>query len=176
MPVMMRGSVPMVQGLLELIDFIPEPERKTMVEIGCYSGESTMLFASRFHVVYAVDPWVAWPAISSDEMNEIEALFDLRLKGFPSVRKVKRRSLDVAHEFFDLDFVYFDANHDFAFVCDDIRAWFPRIGPYGWIGGHDYVVADYSEVVQAVAATLKGEVKVFSDNSWLIRKSDCQLL
>src|SRR5262249_12660387 len=29
----------------------------TMVEIGCYAGESTEVFASRCAVVYAVDPW-----------------------------------------------------------------------------------------------------------------------
>lgn len=38
-----------------------------------------------------------------------------------------------------LDFVYIDANHDYAFVRDDITAWSARVRSGGIVSGDDYV-------------------------------------
>jgi len=50
----------------------------------------------------------------------------------PSVEAAKRFESESLH------FVYIDANHSYTFVCDDIKAWLPKIKKGGVIGGHDY--------------------------------------
>lgn len=45
----------------------------------------------------------------------------------------------------ELDFVYLDARHDFAGVVADIRAWWPKVKPYGVFAGHDYVDGEFPE-------------------------------
>jgi hypothetical protein len=37
-----------------------------------------------------------------------------------------------------LDFVFVDAGHSYAAVSADIDAWWPKVKPGGWFGGHDY--------------------------------------
>lgn len=52
-----------------------------------------------------------------------------------------------------LDLVFIDADHSYDGCRADIRAWYPKIKPGGWIGGHDYENPDPSfafGVTQAV--------------------------
>lgn len=49
-------------------------------------------------------------------------------------------SLEAASQVEDgsLDLVFLDADHSYEGVCEDIRAWLPKVRKGGFIGGHDY--------------------------------------
>lgn len=68
------------------------------------------------------------------------------------------KSVDVAAEFADasLDFVFIDADHRYEAVVADIAAWFPKVKPGGWVGGHDYGTPELGgEVSRAVDEFIK---------------------
>lgn len=163
----MRDNFNQVAGLLNLIDSLPL--HCTMVEIGCYSGESTAMFAARFDQVIAIDPWAPWPGMAEGEIERAELVFDLRIKGLPVV-KVKHRAEDVAPLIEDrsLDFVYIDANHDYLSVMNDIDFWLPKVKMGGAIGGHDFCEAPWTAVPKAVTARF-GMPHIFQDTSWMVR-------
>lgn len=162
------------QGLYELMGYFNAIECPThtlkMVEVGCYQGESTAIFAANFKHVYAVDCWQDgvdpfWKI--SESMALIENQFDIRMSVYPNVTKIKSLSVEAAKRFDTMvDFVYIDASHDYGSVVADINAWLPHIRPGGWIGGHDYGVAG-CHVAKAVLNTLGNPIRLFSDSSWL---------
>jgi hypothetical protein len=59
-----------------------------------------------------------------------------------------------------LDFVFIDAGHSYGAVLADIDAWWPKVKPGGWFGGHDYHEA-HPGVIRAV-------YERFHDNRGLI--------
>lgn len=57
----MRTAVEQEQGLLNLLAYTGQffdLKELTMIEIGSYIGESTMLFAKRFNFVFSIDPFI----------------------------------------------------------------------------------------------------------------------
>ena len=52
----------------------------------------------------------------------------------------RRSSMDAVGDVADesLDFVFIDANHKYASVCDDIREWAKKVRIGGIVSGHDY--------------------------------------
>jgi hypothetical protein len=51
-----------------------------------------------------------------------------------------------------LDFVYIDANHSEEAVGADMRAWWPKLRPGGWLTGHDYQLESVQRAVAAFCA------------------------
>ena len=47
-----------------------------------------------------------------------------------------------------LDFVYIDAIHTRAAVESDMRAWWPKLRPGGWLAGHDYQIETVRAAVE----------------------------
>jgi Methyltransferase domain len=160
-----------------------------MAEIGCYSGESTVVFARHCKQVIAVDPWaetyrerIAWGCSNVDisshladhpppPMSEIRRLFEDRLRSCPNVKTLAMQSAEASRLVPDatLDFVYIDAVHTFRHVCRDIDLWLPKVRAGGLIGGHDYSAEDWPGVVKAVNSKLGSPDEVFADTSWVKR-------
>lgn len=160
-----------------------------MAEIGCYSGESTLLFARHCREVIAVDSWrdsyrsrITWGCSSSlirqqlikyppPPMNQIRLLYNKRLRNCHNVTTLAMESAQAARSVADrtLDFVYIDSIHSFRHVCRDIDAWLPKIRPHGLIGGHDYSPKEWPGVVKAVNMKFGVPDEVFSDTSWVKR-------
>jgi cephalosporin hydroxylase len=65
-------------------------------------------------------------------------------------------SVDAATLFDDasLDLVCIDANHDYNFVLEDVRAWLPKVKPGGFLIGDDYSLNNFPGVCQAVQEAL----------------------
>lgn len=165
-PMIMKGLEAMIRSI---------PERGSMVEVGCYAGESTLAFAKEFGVVHAVDPWSDLTMFGISDPAEVERAFDERMERHPNVRKMRMTSAEAAPRFEDdtLDLVYIDADHDYYSALRDIELWYPKVRLGGYIGGHDYLPdnVQWSRVAQAVAAVFGEEIPhVFADSSWLIRK------
>lgn len=122
------------------------------VEVGVYTGASCAFLAQRLlerggtFELYAVDLW--------DEVNTqtdykrpvepaIWEAFQERLRQenlTDCVRILKAESVAAATTFLDrsLDFVFIDANHEYAHVHADIKAWQPKLRTGGMLSGHDY--------------------------------------
>lgn len=66
-----------------------------------------------------------------------------------------------------LDFVYIDANHDFAHVTEDIFHWSKKVRPGGIVAGHDYYKENIPSHVH-VPYVLEGYTKAYNIKPWFI--------
>jgi len=134
------------------------PDNSTFVEVGSWMGKSTCYMGEKIKnspkniKFYAVDTWVGSEEPQHKEtieklQNENITLFDIfkfNLKDCgvdDFVMPLQTISLEAAEQFEDnsLDFVHIDASHDYENVLADIRAWYPKVKPGGFITGDDYV-------------------------------------
>ena len=152
-------------GLKNLIDTIKDSV-ETMVEVGSYQGESTIIFAqnmTNLKKIYAVDPWLNGYCpgdVCSDEypMDVVESNFDIRVSEYPKIIKQKMLSKD---------FVYIDGDHTYEGCKSDITLWLPKVKKGGYIGGHDYLAICFLGVVTAVDEFFGSPDMTFDDTSWL---------
>lgn len=136
----MRPAGRMRRGLQKLIDALPACP--VMVEIGCYAGESTQIFADsgKFGLIWAVDPWLDGydpddQAATTAPMTLVEESFDCRMANYPFTRKLKMTSQQAARQIDQADFVYIDGDHRPAPLRLDIMLWASKTR---WLGLHDY--------------------------------------
>lgn len=141
------------------------PTRGHTAEVGVHHGRSLMSVAEVIKAkrisVLAVDSWEPWAAGGSGGKDTgqtareryTEAKHTNGLDNY--VTDMAMSSVDAASRIFDqsLDFVFIDADHRYASVVADIKAWLPKIKQGGYIGGHDYYL--YPDVAGAVATVLK---------------------
>lgn len=162
-------------GIQEIIDILHE--NITMVEVGCYYGESTLMWASSNKItkIYAIDPWKDFydpndGASQKGNMAEVEKIFDENTSNNNKIIKIKKPSILASLDFEDnsLDFVYLDGSHKHDDVVDDIKNWLPKIKKDGYIGGHDI---SWMEVRVAVMRTIGDPDKTFGDTSWIKKVS-----
>jgi predicted O-methyltransferase YrrM len=76
-------------------------------------------------------------------------------------------SWDMAAAYDDgsLDFVMIDGDHSYESVRKDIQAWRPKVSPGGILAGHDYVVAEWSGVIEAVNAECE-RYEIWRGSAW----------
>ena len=176
------------EGLLNLIKYIGEfgnTEEMNMIEIGSYTGDSTLLFAENFNSVLAVDPFLDDYDPNDDACNyapfdKVYDEFILRTKDNPRIELIRFKSDDAVEIIqnaakklgatrFDLfDFVYIDGMHTYKQVKKDIKNYLPFIKEGGFIGGHDYVPG-FQGVMDAVNEKFGSPDKTFHDTSWIKR-------
>jgi hypothetical protein len=141
------------------------------VEIGSWKGKSAsymcveILNSGKKIKFDCVDPWTGSPEHQSGAMYEDKdvlngTLFDTFQKNMEPVKQyynaVKMTSVDAAKLYDDesLDFVFIDGAHDYQNVCDDIKAWLPKVKKGKILSGHDWAVGG---VRQAVNDTLDNQ-------------------
>ena len=163
-------------NLKGVADHVGLDKNSVMLEIGCYTGESTMFWAERCKLVYAVDAWLTGYApgklISENDFDEVFRRYNERIKDQGNIATIRAKSVD-ASELFEphsLDFVYIDGNHEYNAVMADIDAWVWAVKPGGFIGGHDYG-SQYHVGVKKAVDEVFGQAKVarFPDHSWAVR-------
>lgn len=147
-------------GLLDLIFDLPK--NITMIEIGCFKGESSSLFmgSGKIKKLYAVDTW------RGIKFQKAEREFTVRLKG-KNVFKFRMTMSEALPSLPMVDFVYVDGDHSYESVKLDIKNALTRIKPGGIIAGHDYSPSYETKVVKAVNEILGTPDKVYRDTSWL---------
>lgn len=171
----MRGQAFLVEGLIDLCNFVSQALGKPtyelhICEIGSYSGESTSIFASRFKYVTAVDPWMDDydpddAACHHAKFSVVEKAFDERMQFYPNVFKIKLTSDEAATKFTEkFDVVYIDGLHTYDQVKKDIENYLPLTNYI--IAGHDYNKNDWPGVFQAVNESLAQPIYTFKDSSW----------
>lgn len=159
------GSERALRDLCNYIKALPTYNKDLpFVEIGCYTGESTVIFAQNLeNPIYCVDPWKSGydpldPASNSDFV-EVKRLFEERTKGY-----------NITH-FYELDpiecvAIYLDGDHSYEGVKKDLLKWKAPI-----ISGHDFIedpVHQHVYGVQKAVREILGEPDIiFEDSSWL---------
>jgi glycosyltransferase involved in cell wall biosynthesis/mannosyltransferase OCH1-like enzyme len=177
----MRGTASM--NILRELCIENNLKDKVMIEIGCYSGESTSSFADVCGKVYAIDPWVEGVSLTDGAVRKsgpawvhpnVEEAFDKRMGSYLNVKKIKAFDYEVVDNFEDesVDFIYIDALHTEEQLKRQIDMWLPKIKPDGIIGGHDYNT-NFQGIMNAVNCQLGSPEKVYNDagNSWIKHKS-----
>lgn len=146
------------------------------LEVGTWEGGFTEYILSKPEVikVYCVDPYKHFSNNEyPDGMNDLtQEEFDkkyeicyskLTLK-FPSkVEFIRKLSTEASKDFADesLDFVYIDGNHDYKYVIEDLKTWYPKVKKGGYLCGDDIYSTDLKEHDKDGNVT-----RVWSSNCW----------
>ena len=164
------------EGLMDLIKELGDNSNKTMIEIGSFVGESTVLFAQSFKEVIAIDPFLADydPADPTSYLFEFKNVYETYLErtgDHQNIKTIVSTSNDALDQLKGLkyDFVYIDGLHTYEGVKTDIINYLPLIKEGGVIGGHDYTqsMPHLVGVYDAVNEMFGQPDKVFGDNSWI---------
>lgn len=164
------------KGLLNLIEQLGDCSNKKMLEIGSFVGESTVLFASSFGQVIAVDPFLE----GYDDMDPTSHSFDFKnvyetylerttpFKNIKTIKLTSNQAIDLLKDE-QFDFIYLDGLHTYEGVRDDIKNYLPLVKPGGVIGGHDYTqnLEHLVGVYTAVNEAFGKPDRVYGDNSWI---------
>jgi cephalosporin hydroxylase len=177
----MRTVASQRKGLDDLIDFlksnISDVKSKTMIEIGCYSGVSSVAFAECFGKVICVDPFID-DYDPNDGVNGfalmsvVEKHFDENTKNHNNIVKLKKTSdeaisyLKKNKDLSDVYFVYIDGLHTYEQVKKDIDNYMPIIAKGGYLGGHDYH-ENHQPVMKAVNEKINNLDALFVDSSFV---------
>jgi len=163
------------EGLQDLIKELGDVSDKTMIEIGSFIGESTIMFAEHFKQVIAIDPFLPNydPKDPTSNFNFEDAFQEFKNTIEEQKEKIsiyKMKSDDAVNLLKDkYDFVYIDGLHTYDGVKEDIKNYLPLVKEGGVIGGHDYgTQAEHLlGVTKAVDEMFGKPDKVFKDNSWI---------
>ena len=164
------------EGLLNLIKELGDNSNKTMIEIGSFIGESTVLFAQSFKEVIAIDPFLpdydtADPTSYSFEFKNVYESYLGRTGDYQNIKTIVSTSVDALDQLKGLqfDFIYLDGLHTYEGVKTDIVNYLPLVKTSGVIGGHDYTnkIPHLVGVYNAVNEIFGHPDKVFADNSWI---------
>jgi predicted O-methyltransferase YrrM len=171
----MRDQVS-TEGLLDLIKELGDNSEKTMIEIGSFVGESTVLFAQSFKKVIAIDPFEADydpqdPTSYLFEFDNVYQTYLDRITVYSNIETIVDTSDNAVKELNSetYDFVYIDGLHTYEGVKTDITNYLPLVKKGGVIGGHDYTnqIPHLVGVYDAVNEMFGQPDKVFGDNSWI---------
>jgi len=156
-------------GLIDMIHYLHNTDKKTMIEIGAYIGESTTIFAQYFEKVISIDPHLNYHEIDKSDYVDFKIVKKEYLKNISKynnivyINKTSDEALaDISEK---VDFVYIDGSHDYEQVRKDILNYKNLLKHGGIIGGHDYI--DIKDVTLAINELLGIPTKVFLDSSWV---------
>jgi predicted O-methyltransferase YrrM len=138
-------SYPFLSSLIQQFDF------RIGCEVGVAFGTHSQHILENTSVkkLYSIDPYCHFPSnIYDDPMNWSQNNFDVlfcivqkRLSFFEErstlLRKTSYEALSCIEDG-SLDFIYLDANHSYAAVKDDLKAWYKKIKKGGIFAGDDY--------------------------------------
>ena len=148
----------------------------TLVELGCFYGDSTVEFSRHAAKVYAIDSWedaylqspdvVNNPDRLENSMAEVEHVFDKAVASHPRIAKIKAPHEQARPQFSDasVDVVYIDLEHSEEATGQAIDLWLPVLRAGGFMAGHDYVDL-FPGVIAAVEAR-KGDLRLWGDGNW----------
>jgi GT2 family glycosyltransferase len=157
---------------------------KRCVEVGVARGEfAREILAMQPASLLLVDPWRHQDeaAYGDDPCNVGNPTFDAwhreveaSLGANDRVTIAREPSLAAVERIADgtLDFVYLDANHRERSVADDMRAWWPKVRPGGWLTGHDFQLDSVRRAVTAFCAERGVELAFLTRDelpSWAIQ-------
>jgi len=125
----MRGNKPhnSVLGLIDWVKGLDDVSIKYVLELGVFSGESTILFAAAFPGVVAVDLWddiqnMDVITATLDDMREAEQVFRSRMKERKNIIQMRCETVTairlLGHA---AGLIYVDATHAFSTVKQELN-------------------------------------------------------
>lgn len=162
----------MINDIVDLCRIVPPGS--IGIEIGCFTGESSELFAKsgKFSKLVCVDPWQQG-YYKKHDMRQVEMTFDERVENYPQIIKMKASSsiLETVHKDNRTNFIYIDGNHQYEQVHKDIanslRVLVDSKSPLTKIlAGHDYKFPKSPGVEKAVHELLGYPDIMFAGYSW----------
>lgn len=158
----------------DLAKLFAELEFELGAEIGVEQGEysETLLRENPKLRLYGIDAWEAYEGYRDhtrqEKLDRFAEATRVRMQGY-EFKPIRKFSMDAVKEFVDnsLDFVYIDANHDFAHVTEDIFHWSKKVRPGGIVSGHDYYKENVPSHVH-VPYVLEGYTKAYNILPWFI--------
>jgi hypothetical protein len=141
---------------------------KACAEIGVANGSfSQQILRASPKSLLLVDPWKhqdhsVYPAEDNANIDDkaLEKIYKKVRSSFSGdkrvlIRKDFSKNVALQTEEESLDFVYIDAIHTKEAVLEDMKAWWPKVAPGGWLCGHGYSGKHGKEVTTAVHDFLK---------------------
>ena len=118
-------------------------------EIGVHRGEYSVQIYNFFKKekfnlnFFLVDQWIVDDEFKEYGSNNLDVAYkhvQQRFKNNKDIKIMNTSSLNASKDFKDeyFDFVYIDANHDYEFVLQDLKLWFPKLKSKGILFGDDY--------------------------------------
>jgi len=118
-------------------------------EIGVHAGKNSLSMMKNLDIkmLYGIDPYVVYDGYVEECYEQTQKAFNsTKQQAYDKLRNymehytfVTKFSNDAVNDVPDeLDFVYVDGNHEYSYVKDDIKNWYPKIKKGGVIGGHNY--------------------------------------
>ena len=177
-----------IEGWFDFQNLYEEQVKKSQngfhfVEIGAWLGKSTSFMAveiinSNKKIKFdVIDTWEG----SSNEINSTHSIvntkniYEIFLSNvndvLPYINPIKMTSEEASKIYKNesLDFIFIDANHQYEFVLNDIKSWYPKLKIGGYIGGHDYKCG-WEGVDKSVTEFFKDKTITHITNSWLYHK------
>lgn len=140
-------SVVQVTGLIRLNLWLAQQlsdvtEDLCLVELGSLGGEGAAIFEAfpMWGHISCVDNWHSAPAYELCQRRLEHAIRTGKVTLHRALSTLAASDLlySTVCAAGPPHFVYVDAAHDYTSVRDDLVAWYPRLAPGGFIGGHDY--------------------------------------
>ena len=147
-----------------------------IVEIGSYTGQSTMMFADKAKLVISVDPFMNDyddyddACHAADIPTEVYQKFLENTVSYKNISHIRMTSDDAIKvlENLKIDMLYIDGVHTYDQVKKDIENYKHIIKPGGLICGHDYCPA-FQGVMDAVDEAFGKPDLTFVDNTWVVK-------
>jgi len=153
-------------GLREWCESIPPTNRDTIIQVGAFGGDATLIFSEYFRRVIDIDTWLNDDVYSHylKRVDEFANIIPFRMSSLAGAEMLMnyKRTFSI-----NISAVYIDANHNAPHPENDIRAYLPLLPDHGYIGGHDYNLLG---VKSAVNAEFGAPDKTFQDDSWIVFK------
>jgi hypothetical protein len=121
------------------------------VEVGSFKGDFARTILEKWQgTLYMVDAW--YELEDYNDMSNIGLNQDAYVEAMRSINEFRDRAYMLrclskqAVDLFpdeSLDFVYIDANHEYSYVVEDIKLWYPKVKKGGIVAGHDYLDIDW---------------------------------
>lgn len=168
----------LIDGLIEFSEKYLK-ENSTMIEVGCYAGESTKVFleSGKIDKIYCIDPWQN-DYDDTDEssykapMSYVESLFDKNTEAYKDkVVKLKMPAQEAFSLIEDLsaDLVYLDGEHTYEANKKYLELYNPKLKDGGYMCGHDWNAFGQTKAIKEFF-NQSDPIEVFKDNSWVYNK------
>ena len=149
------------------------PGHRRIIEVGCYCGALTRLFALFGERVWSVDWMIGDEAAGHYNTDEVEAIYrknNAEALESGRVELLKMSSTEGAAELarrgVTADLIWIDAGHEYPDVHADISNYLPLLAPGGIMCGHD--AGPFEGVTQAVDELLPGAL-YYPQTLWVWR-------
>lgn len=121
---------------------------KKGVEIGTFNGSYAKTILETWGgTLYMIDPWREdLEGYSASDKNNFDVSYQNtinNIKGYEDRAFMLRGMSNQMVNLFDnesLDFIYIDGNHEYDYVKEDLKLWFPKVKKGGLVAGHDYLL------------------------------------